>query len=216
MKDRELSGFYRFLAQPLFFRARFVVGALSVLLAAAFAFPLWRVEIAAPQYPRGLTLEVYAHALESGHGGADLRDLNVLHQFFGMRALDDGALGDLAWLPFALGLLVILGLRCAAIGEVRSLIDLVVTSLYVAAFTLVRFALVLRRFGELDPDAPVKVAPFTPPMVGTATAGEVTSHASFGLGTWFALAFGLGILATLVVHLVRGRRAQAAEPEQKA
>lgn len=206
-RDRELSKFYAFLAKPLFFRARFVLAALVVPLGLSFFFPLWRIELESPQYPSGLSLDVYAHTLQSGHGGADLREINILNHYIGMRVLDRHDFGDLDWLPFAIGLVGILALRCAAIGEVRSLVDVVVTSFYAFGFAMVRFVLSLHRYGtELDPDAPVKVQPFHPPIVGSITVGDVTTHGSPQLGAYLLGIFVLGLTATLVVHLVVGRR----------
>lgn len=206
-RDRELSKFYAFLAKPLFFRARFVLAALAIPLGLSFFFPLWRIELESPQYPAGLTLDVYAHTIQSGHGGADLRDINILNHYIGMRIIDRHDIGDLDWLPFAIGLVGILALRCAAIGEVRSLVDVVVTTFYAFGFVIVRFVLDVQRYGtELDPDAPVKVQPFHPPLIGSTTVGEITSHGSPQLGAYLLGTFVLGILSVLVVHLVVGRR----------
>jgi hypothetical protein len=206
-KDKELSKFYGFLAKPLFFRARFLLALLVVPLVLAFSQPLWRIQLQTPQYPAGLTLEIYAHTIEGGHGGADIREINILNHYVGMRTLERQDLTDLDWIPFALGLLAILALRCAVVGEVRSLIDLVVTTLYVSTFATVRFLLKLRSYGnDLNPDAPLKVPPFTPTMFGSTTVGDVTTFASPGAGTYLIAVFALGILAVLIFHLVVGRK----------
>jgi hypothetical protein len=206
-KDKELSKFYAFLAKPLFFRTRFVLAALVIPLLLAFSQPLWRIQLQTPQYPAGLTLDIYAHTIEGGHGGADIREINILNHYVGMHTLDRQDLTDLDWIPFGLGLLAILALRCAVVGEVRSLIDVVVSTFYVGAFAVVRFLFKLRSYGsDLSPDAPLKVPAFAPPMFGSSKVGDVTTFASPQAGTYLVAAFALGTLAILLYHLVVGRK----------
>src|SRR5512146_3598395 len=99
-KDRDLSKFYAFLAKPLFFRSRFVLALLVVPLVLGFTQPLWRFEMYAPQSPEGRRLDVYAHTIEGGHEGRDLREINILNHYIGMHALDRQDLTDLDWIPF--------------------------------------------------------------------------------------------------------------------
>ena len=206
-KDKELSKFYAFLAKPLFFRARFLLALLVLPLLLAFSQPLWRIQLQTPQYPDGLTLDVYAHTIEGGHGGADIREINILNHYVGMHTLERRDLTELDWIPFALGLLAILALRCAVVGEVRSLIDLVVSTFYAAAFAGARFVLKLHAYGrDLNPDAPLKVPPFTPPMFGSIKVGDVTTFSSPQLGTYLIALFALGAVAILLYHLVVGRK----------
>src|SRR5262249_21210409 len=124
-------------------------------------------------------------------------------------------LTDLDWIPFALGLLGLLTVRCAAIGTVRSLVDLVVLTGYVSVFAFGRFVLKLYSYGHnLNPDAPVKIAPFTPVIVGTKQIANFTTSSYPGLGTALVGVFATGIAVVLVYHLVAGRRrAQREEKE---
>jgi len=212
VKDRELSGLYAFLTKPLFFRARFVLALLVVPLVLSFTQPLWRVQFYSAQYPDGLTLDVYAHTIEGGRGGADLREINILNHTIGMRALDRHDLSDLDWLPFAIGLVALLALRSAAIGDVRSLVDVVAVTFYVVAFAALRFTYRLHSYGHsLDPDAPVKVPPFSPAMFGNQQIGDVSTFAGPRAGMLLIALFSVGALALLVVHLVAGRREHAKE-----
>lgn len=206
-KDKELSRFYAFLAKPLFFRTRFVLALLVAPLVLSFTQPLWRIEVVAPEYPDGLSLDIYAHTIETGHDGADLRDLNVLNDYIGMRPLERHDLTDLDWLPFAIGLIAILALRCAAVGEVRSLVDVAVVTFYVGAFAVARFLYRLHAYGhDLSPDAPVKVEPFSPPLFGSRAVGAYTTTSGPGVGTWLLVAFAAGAVGILLYHLVVGRR----------
>ena len=63
-----LAKFYEFLDRPLFGWGRIALAALVIPLVLAFTAPLWKISMKAPQYPKGLSMEIYAHKLDGGHG----------------------------------------------------------------------------------------------------------------------------------------------------
>ena len=204
--------FYAFLATPLVPRARILLALLVVPLVVAFAAPLWRISMTAPQYPDGLSLDVYVHTVEGGRDGADIREINILNHYIGMKTIERRDMTDLDWIPFALGFIGILALRCAAVGDVRALVDLTVVTGYVSLFAFARFVYKLYTFGHtLNPDAPVKIPPFTPVILGTKQIANFTTSSYPGLGTVLIGIFATGVAGVLVWHLVRGRRRAIAE-----
>jgi hypothetical protein len=115
-----------------------------------------------------------------------------------MARIDRASLSDLDWIPFALGLLAVLTLRVAALGENRSLIDLIVLTLYFGAFSMGRFAYKLYVFGhDLDPKAPFNVEPFTPALLGSKQIANFTTYSYPQAGTYWMGAFGVGLLVVL-------------------
>jgi copper chaperone NosL len=203
-----LASFYQFLDRPLLGWSRIVLALLVIPLVLAFATPLWKISLQAPQYPKGLSMEIYAHKIESGNQGRDLREINIINHYIGMRAIDRAELSELDWLPFAILALALLTLRCAAIGNVRTLIDLAVMSFFVGAYSMGRFVYKLHIFGtELDPTAPLKVDPFTPPVMGTRQIANFAAESWPQLGSFLITFFLVGIAAITVVHLVVGRLA---------
>lgn len=209
---RAIDGFIAFLDRPLFLWSRPVLVLLLVPLAIGLTMPLWSIQMEAPQYPNGLTVDIYAHKIEGGHGGSDLLEINILNHYIGMKKIDRAELADLDWLPFGFGALAILLLRLAAVGNVRSLVDLSVIIGYFAVFSLGRFAYRLWVYGHhLSPDAPVKVEPFMPVVFGSKQIANFSTHAGPERGTWFIAAFALGVFAIAVIHLVVGRRLARAQ-----
>lgn len=207
-----LDKFYSFLDRPLLMWSRLILLALTVPLILAFTQPLWKISMHAPQYPGGLYMEIYAHKIEGGNGGQHIKEINTLNHYIGMHKIDRAELSDLDWIPFALGLLVILTLRCAAVGNVRALVDLAVIAGYVGAFAFGKFVYKLYVFGHnLDPDAPFKLEPFTPAIFGTKQIANFTTSSYPGLGAVHIGIFFTGVLSVLVWHLIAGRR-QAMRP----
>jgi len=206
MSER-LDRFFRMMGRPIVFRSRIVLGLLVIPLAVTFSVPLWRMHFEAPQYPKGLHLEIYAHTVDG-----DVTEINTLNHYIGMAPINRAALSDLDWIPFALGALILLCLRVAALGDLRSLIDLFVLFTYFSAFSLARFAYRLYVFGhDLDPHAPFTVEPFTPAILGTKQVANFTTTSLPAAGSWMIGVFAVGLVAVLAWNLsVSWRRAPAA------
>ena len=202
-----LDRFYDFLDRPLFMKSRLILLLLIIPLALTMTQPLWRISMTAPQYPDGLYMEIYAHKIEGGNHGQHIKEINTLNHYIGMHKIDRAELSDLDWIPFAIGLLIVLTLRCAAIGNVRSLVDLVVIAGYVGVFALGKFVYKLYVFGHnLDPDAPIKLEPFTPAIFGSKQIANFTTSSYPQLGSAFIGIFFAGVLGLLGWHLIAGRR----------
>ena len=205
-----LDSFYVFLDRPLYFVSRIPLALLVIPLVMSFFSPLWRISMEAPQYPEGLSLDIYAYTLEGGREGRDLQEINTLNHYIGMKRLERSDFADLDWIPFALGFLAILTLRVAAIGNIRALVDLAVLITYVLGFMGARFIYKLYIFGhELDPRAPVDVEPFTPVIIGTKQIANFTTHSMPQTGSYWLFSFTLGVILITIIHLWVGRRRAA-------
>ena len=162
-----LVRFHAWLDTPLSKSARVVLLAgLAALIVGAF-LPLWRIHLVAPQYQEGLTIDMYAYKIVGGNNGQDLAEINSLNHYIGMQGIEPSDFVEMKWIPFAIGVFVIVTLRTVVIGNVRSLVDLAVTFGYFGAFSLATFAYRLYSYGHnLDPKAPMAIEPFMPVVVG--------------------------------------------------
>jgi len=201
-----LQKFYEFIDRPIHGIARIVLALSVVPLVLAFTAPLWRISMEAPQYPGGLWMDIYAYKIEGGNHGQHIAEINTLNHYIGMHHIDQAAMSDLDWIPFALGALVLIALRVAAIGNVRSLLDLAVMTSYVSLFALGRFVYRLYVFGhDLDPHAPVKVQPFMPVVLGTKQVANFTTHSLPRMGSVYMGLFAATVVGCTVWMLVAGR-----------
>ena len=80
-------GVTRFLHQPIGPLPRLLLVAAAVLTLAVYFLPLWNLTMFAPQYPHGLQLDIYDHGLVGGNGGQDIKEINLLNHYIGMRDL---------------------------------------------------------------------------------------------------------------------------------
>jgi copper chaperone NosL len=208
-----LDKFYAFLSEGISYPARVVLALCCVPLLMSLTQPLWRISMEAPQYPNGLWMEIYTHTLRGGNNDQHLSEINELNHYIGMHAIDIHDLSELGWMPFAIGLLAILTLRVAAIGDVRAMIDLTVMTFYVFGFLAARFAYRLYSYGHnLEPTAAFKIAPFTPAILGTKQIMNFTTHSYPRLGTIYLLLFMAAIASITLWQLLAGRRRAMSRP----
>ncbi len=200
-----LEKFEIYLDRPIAYRARFIIALLVLPLIASFFAPLWNISMQAPQYPEGLEINIYSYCVEGGNSGRDISEINTLNHYIGMAPIEGDLLADLDWIPFLFGLLALLALRTAAIGNIRTLIDLAVIYTYVCGFLGFRFWFHLYSLGHnLDPKAPVNIEPFMPAIFGSKQIANfhITSLPQAG-SVGVAVSVG-GILVITFWHLATG------------
>lgn len=197
-----LGKWNRILGRPARTATRVWLLLLVLPLAASFLFPLWTIRMQAPQYPRGLRLDIHAYRLHGGNDGRDIKEINNLNHYIGMMKIERSSIPELGWIPFALGFLALMALRAAALGTVRDLVDLSVLIGYVSVFFFARFILMLYNYGhQLAPEAAIKVQPFMPAIVGTKQIANFTTHSLPNLGTLCLGLFAAGVAVATVLDI---------------
>jgi hypothetical protein len=193
-----LVGEGRFLDHAIDGRSRLMVLVATLLLAVTYLLPLWNLTMFAPQYPDGLRLDIYSYTLVGGNGGQDVKEINVLNHYIGMRDLVSEDFTEFQWMPFVIGALGLLMLRAVAHGTVTALVDVTMLFVYFGAFSLWSFGYKLYRYGhDLDPTAAVRVPPFMPPMFGYQQIANFEVY-SYPRPASFAL---MGAIVLLVLAL---------------
>ena len=187
-----------------------VVGAALALLL-TYVVPLWNLTMFAPQYPDGLTMDIYSHRLLGGNNNQDVKEINILNHYIGMRDLTDEDFTEFKWMPFVIGGLILVVLRAAVYGTVGSLVDVTVLFTYFGLFSLWSFAYKLYVYGHnLAPTAAVKVAPFMPPVFGFKQIANFQVYSYPQAGTYAMAAAFLLLSGALVLAWRDCRRVAAA------
>ncbi|HEX6813816.1 MAG TPA: hypothetical protein VF384_19500 [Planctomycetota bacterium] len=201
------DSFWEFLDAPLRAPARLMLVLLIVPLLLSFAFPLWRISMKAPQYPNGLSMDIYSYKLVGGNDGHDVKEINGLNHYIGMRAITREELRDLDWMPFGLAAMALLALRAALLGNVRTMIDLSMIAAYISVTAFGRFLCMLWEFGhELDPKAAVTIEPFMPVVIGSKQVANFMTRSMPQWGSVLMGVFTAGVWGITLWYLWRGRR----------
>ena len=201
------------LDRPLGWNPRGLLVAAALVALLANFLPIWNLTMFAPQYPDGLRLDIYTFKLQGGNRGQDVKEINLLNHYIGMKDLAEEDFTQFRWLPFALGVLALLFLRAAVHGRVAQLLDVAVLFTYFGLFSLWSFGYTLYRYGhDLSPHAAVKVAPFMPPMFGHAKLANFDVYSFPQLGTYAMLLVVLLLTAAMVLAVRRRRSARVGVP----
>ena len=167
------------------------------LLTASLFFPYWQARLRAPQYRDGLTAVMYSYKV-----AGDVDEIDALNHYIGMRKLGDLAPWErLAAVPAVLALALLCGfafwrgadaLRLAAAGGAVFFPIAFVADM---AFWM-RYAT-----KHLDPAAPLKLKPFSIPVIGSGRVAQF--HSELMPLTGFYLAVCAALLALAALRLSR-------------
>jgi copper chaperone NosL len=192
-------------------QASALVAAASAVLVAVFFVPLWRIELAAPQYPEGLGLLIRISSI-TGIKPNDLANINGLNHYIGMRPIEPDAIPELRLMPWLVGSLIVMGLLVALVRKRALLVAWLAAFAGLAVAGLIDFWRWEYAYGhDLDTaHAIIKVPGMTyqPPLIGTKQLLNFTASSWPAAGAiCLGVAFALGVCA-----LVIARRAGAVSP----
>ena len=201
----------RFLNHPAGAAPRSLVLIAVLALLLTYFVPLWNLTMFAPQYPDGLTMDIYSHRLQGGNNNQDVKEINILNHYIGMRDLTDEDFTEFKWMPFVIGALGLVLLRAAVYGSIGSLVDVTVLFTYFGLFSLWSFAYKLYVYGHnLAPTAAVKVPSFMPPVFGFKQIANFQVYSYPQAGTYAMAAVFVLLFAALFLAWRDFRRSAAA------
>ena len=198
--EAKLEQITRLFDAPLRLRSRILILAATLLLFPTYYFPLWRMSFYSNQFPDGLKLYIYTHSLEGGKkpGRDDLREINNLNHYIGMRPLLESDFSEFQWMPLLIGAFILFTWRAAVIGKMGALVDVTVAFAYFGLFSLWSFYRRLYQYGHnLDPNAAFKVEPFTPPLFGVKKIANFTVYSFPDVSSFFLIGF-----AVLLIYAI--------------
>ena len=160
----------------------FVAGVLIVV--AAF-LPLWKLELVAPQYPKGLFITAYGYQMTG-----DITEVNGLNHYVGLKPLEPDSVFELKLFPFGVAGIVSVILYGAfkfRTRRQRALSVLAAASL--PLFMLADLQYWLYNYGHtINPEAALKLDPFTPKVLGTTKVMNFESVTRVNGGFWLLIA----------------------------
>lgn len=146
-----------------------IMGVASLLLGLVYLFPIWSIDLQAPQYPEGIGLNISINVIE-GKRPQDLQNINGLNHYIGMKPIVPDAIPELKIMPYIFAFLIVYGLLIAGFGNRNWVLAWLILFAVLAVVGLVDFYLWEYDYGHnLDPNAPIKVPgmSYQPPLIGS-------------------------------------------------
>jgi copper chaperone NosL len=192
-------------------RIRWTVACAALCLSAAYAFPLWRIELVAPQYPEGLGMLIRVNAID-GFKEGDLQSINGLNHYIGMAPIDPASIPELRFMPIILAALIVTGVVVAAVGRRGPFVAWSVSLGLVFLAGMADFWKWGHEYGHnLSPTAIIKVPGMTyqPPLIGSKKLLNFTATSWPDIGGWILIVAAVAVAIALFLTL-RERRAVVA------
>ncbi|OGU36004.1 MAG: hypothetical protein A2068_13380 [Ignavibacteria bacterium GWB2_35_6b] len=172
------------LHEKLSTRNSLIFGIGLALLAASYFFPIWTIDLNAPQYPEGMGLRIWADEIK-GASEHDLNNLNKLNHYIGMKEIDPDDIPELKIIPYIILFMLLLG---AAVLLTKSKKLLLVWNIVLIIFLLIGlydFYMWEYEYGHnLNPNAPIKVPgmAYQPPLIGSKQLLNINAVSLPGIG----------------------------------
>lgn len=171
-----------------------------LLLAASYFFPIWTIDLDAPQYPEGMGLRIWADEIR-GENEHDLNNLNKLNHYIGMKEIDPEAIPELKIIPFVLIFMILFGAAVIITKKKKLLLAWNVILILFLLVGLYDFYMWEYDYGHnLNPNAPIKVPgmAYQPPLIGSKQLLNITAVSLPGIG---GILIGTALMLCLLVFL---------------
>jgi copper chaperone NosL len=148
-------------------RILILVGA--ILLGLTFLFPIWQIDLEAPQYPEGIGLEIWLNKI-TGQKPNDLQNINGLNHYIGMKRIEPDDIAEIKIMPYILTFLILFGLITALAGKRFLVFTWIVLFIIIGTIGLYDFYMWEYDYGHnLNPLAAIKIPgmAYQPPLIGS-------------------------------------------------
>lgn len=179
-----------------------VLGRVSIIvvilfLATLWAFPMWDIQLAAPQYPGGLSMQIWINDL-----GGDVEIINGLNHYIGMKTIHKEDFKEFVYLPIIMMSFMGLGLVVFILNRKRYYYIWAGLFVCIGLLSFYDFYSWLYDYGhDLDPKAPIQVPgmSYQPPLIGYKKMLNFEALSQPHIAGWFYIAAGV-ILALVCFY----------------
>ncbi|WP_299112425.1 hypothetical protein [uncultured Winogradskyella sp.] len=188
----------------------------SALLLGLFVYPLWSIELEAPQYPNGIGMNIHLNGLE-GKKKHDLQNIDGLNHYIGMRKLPKShEMWEFSAFPKIVGGMAILGMFIGLLGFFKGIspkwfIAWLILMCILGILGMYDFNAWMVDYGtNLDPKAIMKMTDadgnplsYKPPLFGTKNILNFVAHSYPHTGAYM---MGFGMFLTLVAFWLGNKK----------
>jgi len=169
------------------FNSRVLMLVAAIALMLMFVFPLWKITLEAPQYPKGISMFIWLNKI-TGSEPSTLQNINILNHYIGMKPIEPDSIPELQFMQYFIMALSGLALLLALIKKWQ--INLVWLVILVGAGTLAIYDFYLWEYDyghNLDPHAAIRIEgmAYQPPLIGKKIILNFTAISWPRLGSLF-------------------------------
>lgn len=176
----------------------------GIMLIFVLSYPIWKIELSAPQYPEGLMMNINADGL-----GGDVAIINGLNHYIGMKTLHNEDFIEFKILPYIIPAFAAFFFLVAISGNRKLMIVLFTTFVLFGVLAMVDFWKWEYDYGHnLDPNAAIKVEgmSYQPPLIGYKQLLNFGAYSIPDKGGWLFISSGILLLFALIFEFKRSRK----------
>lgn len=169
----------------------------GLLFIVSLFLPLWRIELAAPQYPEGLVLQLHANKI-----AGDVNIINGLNHYIGMATLHTENFFEFSVLPYAFGAFGVIAIALIFVNSRKAVLIYLITYVLFIALSAVDFYRWNYEYGHnLDPHAAIVVPgmAYQPPLLGYKQLLNFGAYSIPDIGGWMLA--GAGLIIGVIVWI---------------
>ena len=185
--------------------SRIVIGIGAVALVALYFVPFWSIYLIAPQYPEGLSMQIWLNKLTG-----DVEIINGLNHYIGMKHIKAEMFPELNYLVYIVAGFIALALILTITPGRKLLLTYILLFIAGGVIALIDFYKWGYNYGhDLDPKAAIQVPglSYQPPLIGHKKLLNFDAFSYPDTGAWIAIAV---VTTFAIVWLVEWRRSKKA------
>ena len=171
--------------------SRIMIAISALALLVLLFVPIWRIDLTAPQYPEGMTMQIHAD-----HFSGDVEKINGLNHYIGMAHIENDMFPEFTYLPKLIMALAAFGVLAAIWGKRQGLFAGLVALTAFGLWALYDMWKWGYSYGhDLDPRAAIKVEgmAYQPPLIGHKQLLNFDAWSTPDIGGWVLF----GVMALL-------------------
>ncbi|MGN6567634.1 MAG: hypothetical protein ACTHJ0_06765 [Flavipsychrobacter sp.] len=172
---------------------RISIIAIILFLGTLWFFPMWRIDLRAPQYPGGLSMQIWINNLKG-----DVPIINGLNHYIGMKNINQKDFPEFVFLPVTMLIFMGLGILVLIFNRKILYYAWAFIFMFVGIFSFYDFYKWEYNYGHnLDPHAPIQVPgmSYQPPILGYKKLLNFEVLSQPDISGWFYIAAGVVLLS---------------------
>ncbi len=186
-----------FLGRAIFFLS-------GIALFCILFFPLWQIQLSAPQYPEGLVLLIFPNKL-----GGNVDIINGLNHYIGMKPLHASDFVEFTVLPYIISFFSLLFIFAGMIGKRKWMRLSFLLILIFGIIAMADFWVWEYNYGHnLNPDAAIVVPgmSYDPPLIGFKQLLNFGAYSIPDIGAWIFVGVGLAALFVIIADWRKAKK----------
>jgi copper chaperone NosL len=173
--------------------SRIIIAIASLALIATYFLPVWFIFLTAPQYPEGLTMNIWLNKLSG-----QVEIINGLNHYIGMKHIKAEMFPEFDYLVYIVAFFILFGLAVAITGKRKLLFVYLILTVIGGVAAMYDFYSWGYDYGHnLDPTAAIQIPglSYQPPLFGHKTLLNFDAYSYPDTGGWIVICVSLTFFA---------------------